>query len=309
MKIFKKRSILSALLIIIIPILLLVGIINKSQNNKKITINPQNIEEDIKSNKNINIALFGLDRRKDNEPARSDSIMIASIDLKTKEINLVSLLRDTLVDIKGHKKDKLNHAYAYGGAELALDTINTNFDLDIDKYLAVDFYSLAKVIDIIGGVDIDLKDYEVEEINKNLVELNKIEELDKKADYIKGSGIKTLNGRQAVAYSRIRKKGNGDYERTERQRNVLKGLLKKYEEKEKDEQFEMAMAIIGKVSTNIPINDIKKLKSIINENINFKVSQNMIPYEGSFKSTTYKGMWCIEANMEDNIRVLHKYIK
>ncbi|MGL5642447.1 MAG: LCP family protein, partial [Paraclostridium sp.] len=256
-----KKIIAILLILILIPIGILIFIIN-SNNNKPVE-KVQNEKTSISDEKSINIALFGLDRRTKEEKSRADSIMIANINLENKTINLVSILRDTLVNIEGHGKDKLNHSYAYGGSKLALDTINSNFDLDIDKYVSVDFYSLAKVIDIVGGVDIDLKDYEANQINNNLVEINNIEKLPEGTDYIEGSGMKTLNGRQAVAYCRIRKEGNGDYERTQRQRNVLQGLITKYEKLDSSKKFEANMEIMAQVSTNIPINDIKELQSKI----------------------------------------------
>lgn len=309
MKKLNNKIIIAILLFLLILVGLLGFIIYKSQNEENPTKNIPNIENELKNEKHIDIALFGIDKRNENEKSRSDSIIIASIDLEKKTINLVSLLRDTLVEIDGHGQDKLNHAYAYGGSKLSLETINSNFDLDIDKYVSVDFYSLAKVIDIVGGVDIELKDYEIEQINANLVEINKIENLKKGTDYITQNGIKTLNGRQAVAYSRIRKKGNGDYERTQRQRNVLKSILEKYEKQPSDKKFEINMEIIGEISTNIPVSYIKELGLKIFSDKEFEVNQYMIPYEGSFETITYKNMWCIKPNMKENIIKLKEYIK
>ncbi|MGL4730022.1 MAG: LCP family protein [Clostridium sp.] len=309
MKKLNNKIIIAILLFLLILVGLLGFIIYKSQHEENPTKNIPNIENELKNEKHIDIALFGIDKRNENEKSRSDSIIIASIDLEKKTINLVSLLRDTLVEIDGHGQDKLNHAYAYGGSKLSLETINSNFDLDIDKYVSVDFYSLAKVIDIVGGVDIELKDYEIEQINSNLVEINKIENLKKGTDYITQNGIKTLNGRQAVAYSRIRKKGNGDYERTQRQRNVLKSILEKYEKQPSDKKFEINMEIIGQISTNIPVSYIKELGLKIFSDKEFEVNQYMIPYEGSFETITYKNMWCIKPNMKENIIKLKEYIK
>ncbi|EPZ58580.1 cell envelope-related function transcriptional attenuator common domain protein [[Clostridium] sordellii ATCC 9714] len=235
-----KKIIVILLLIIFIPAGILTFMIKENHKKEEIA-KKEAKQEALKNEKSMNIALFGLDRRSKEEKSRADSIMVANINFETKTINLVSILRDTLVDIKGHGKDKLNHSYAYGGPELSMETINSNFDLDINKYVSVDFFSLAKVIDIIGGVDIDLKDYEANQINQNLNEINGIEKLPKETDYIQGSGLKNLNGRQAVAYCRIRKEGNGDYERTQRQRNVLKAILLKYEKLDSGKRFEVGM--------------------------------------------------------------------
>lgn len=306
-----KKMIITTLIILVflIPVTVLGVLINKSNEKKENSTKLDSIEENLDTDKKINIALFGLDRRSEKEKSRSDSIMIASIDINKQTIELVSLLRDTLVEIDGYGKDKLNHAYAYGGAPLAIQTINENFDLNIDKYVAVDFFSLAKVIDILGGVEVELKDYEAKQINNNLVEINNIEGLPKESDYIEGHGIKTLNGRQAVAYARIRKEGNGDYERTQRQRNILKSLAKKYQCMSSDKRFEVNMEIIGQVSTNIPINYIKDLGNEIKLKGNFTINQHMIPYENSFETKIIDKMWVIDADMDANKQELHKYLK
>ncbi|CEN82343.1 LCP family protein [Paraclostridium sordellii] len=303
-----KKIIVILLLIIFIPAGILTFMIKENHKKEEIA-KKEAKQEALKNEKSMNIALFGLDRRSKEEKSRADSIMVANINFETKTINLVSILRDTLVDIKGHGKDKLNHSYAYGGPELSMETINLNFDLDINKYVSVDFFSLAKVIDIIGGVDINLKDYEANQINQNLNEINSIEKLPKETDYIQGSGLKNLNGRQAVAYCRIRKEGNGDYERTQRQRNVLKAILLKYEKLDSGKRFEVGMEMMSQVNTNIPINDIKDLQNKILSDKDFTINQHMIPFEGSFETKIIDKKWVIDANMKENIKKIHEYLK
>lgn len=303
-----KKIIVILLLIIFIPAGILTFMIKENHKKEEIA-KKEAKQEALKNEKSMNIALFGLDRRSKEEKSRADSIMVANINFETKTINLVSILRDTLVDIKGNGKDKLNHSYAYGGPELSMETINSNFDLDINKYVSVDFFSLAKVIDIIGGVDIDLKDYEANQINQNLNEINSIEKLPKETDYIQGSGLKNLNGRQAVAYCRIRKEGNGDYERTQRQRNVLKAILLKYEKLDSGKRFEVGMEMMSQVNTNIPINDIKDLQNKILSDRDFTINQHMIPFEGSFETKIIDKKWVIDANMKENIKKIHEYLK
>ncbi|CEN77613.1 LCP family protein [Paraclostridium sordellii] len=307
MKINKKILVI-LLLIIFIPAGILTFMIKENHKKEEIA-KKEAKQEALKNEKSMNIALFGLDRRSKEEKSRADSIMVANINFETKTINLVSILRDTLVDIKGHGKDKLNHSYAYGGPELSMETINSNFDLDINKYVSVDFFSLAKVIDIIGGVDIDLKDYEANQINQNLNEINSIEKLPKGTDYMQGISLKNLNGRQAVAYCRIRKEGNGDYERTQRQRNVLKAILLKYEKLDSGKRFEVGMEMMSQVNTNIPINDIKELQNKILNDKDFTINQHMIPFEGSFETKIIDKKWVIDANMKENIKKIHEYLK
>ncbi len=146
------------------------------------------------------------------ERGRSDSIIILSIDYVHNKLKLSSVMRDTYVYVEGHGNTKINHAYAYGGPVLAIKTLNSNFDLNIKDFVAVDFEGFKKIIDILGGVEIEIKDYELPTME---------------TVGIYEAGIYNLNGEQALAYSRIRKQGSGDYERTDRQRRVLEALFRK----------------------------------------------------------------------------------
>ena len=138
-----------------------------------------------------NIALFGLDSRNHDYEGRSDAIMVASVNGKTGKIKLVSIARDTYVNVPGYGETKINHAYAYGGAELAIQTINENFNLDITDYAAVNFDSLADVIDAMGGIDLEVTEEERYQINAYLLE----------GEPLRESGMVHLNGPQAVSYA------------------------------------------------------------------------------------------------------------
>lgn len=178
-----------------------------------------------------NIALFGIDSRKEKvgDVSHSDSMMILSIDKKHDKIKLSSLLRDSLVNVDGYGETKLTHAYAYGGPELALKTINQNFNLNIEDYVTVDFSGLTEIIDSLGGIEIDVNEKEIEQINKYGKEIAQI----MKEEYtpIEEEGIQILNGHQATAYARIRKIGNGDFDRVERQKDVLVKIAEKIQDK------------------------------------------------------------------------------
>lgn len=170
----------------------------------------------------MNVALFGVDTRENNGESgtRSDAIMIMNVNPAKKSIKLVSLMRDSYVDVPGHGSTKLCHAYGYGGPQLMMETLNENFDLHITEYMVVDFAQMASIIDAVGGVTVTLTDEELAETNKYICEY--CWENDMPADEIKASGEQKLNGIQAMTYGRIRK-GNtgGDWQRTERQSVVL----------------------------------------------------------------------------------------
>ncbi|HHD2754161.1 TPA: LCP family protein [Clostridium perfringens] len=177
---------------------------------EKIELDEKNLgaNEDV-NKKIINIALFGIDD--EGGQGRSDSIMILTIDELHKKLKLTSIMRDSYVEIPGREgKDKINHAYAFGGAELAIKTLNQNFGLNIKDFMAVKMESLPVIIDKLGGVDINIQEDEVDFING-----------------VDSPGVYNLNGEQALAYARIRYTDGGDARRTERQRNILNSIFEK----------------------------------------------------------------------------------
>lgn len=177
----------------------------------------------------MTIALFGVDTRENDASSgtRADAIMLMSVDPKRKSIKLTSLMRDSLVDVPGHGQTKLCHAYGYGGAQLMMQTINEDFDMNVKEYMVVDFAEMASIIDSVGGVTVTLTDDEVKETNKYIDEYC-WKTLGIPTQRIEGSGEQTLNGIQAMTYGRIRK-GNtgGDWKRAERQSVVLNQVFSK----------------------------------------------------------------------------------
>lgn len=243
----KKRSALSILIIILVSfmaftlIIATVGIIyvrtkfNYKYNKLDIPTENLGFEEVIKD-EIINIALFGVDTRSTTSfSGRSDSIMILSLNTTNKKIKLISVLRDSFVPIEKNgnvKYTKINSAYASGGPELAIKTLNSVFGLDISEYATVNFSGMANIIDAVGGVDVELTKAEIQVINNTISEQAKKYGGDKSQYKIAAAGKNHLNGLQAVAYSRIRSTStaegtSNDYGRTDRQRYVLQQLFTK----------------------------------------------------------------------------------
>ena len=170
----------------------------------------------------MNIALFGVDTRENDGESgtRADAIMIMNVNPADKSVKLVSLMRDSYVDVPGYGSTKLCHAYGYGGPQLMMQTLNENFDLHITEYMVVDFAQMASIIDAVGGVTVTLTEEELAETNKYICEY--CWENGVPADVIEEAGEQKLDGVQAMTYGRIRK-GNtgGDWQRTERQSVVL----------------------------------------------------------------------------------------
>ncbi len=190
-----------------------------------------NISSQAESNlgKYTNIAVLGVDARdvEDDSDSRSDAIVIVSINNDTNEVKMFSVFRDTLLDLGGDAGlDKITHAYFYGGAQNTLAALNKNMDLNVEKAVVINWKTVAEVIDALGGIKINVKESEIEEMNKYVGGTAKTTGSKKKK--IKHAGKQTLNGAQAVTYARIRKDAlTGDYRRNERMKIVMSKTFKK----------------------------------------------------------------------------------
>lgn len=215
-----------------------------SYNHNEITNDPEDLGfEEVIDKEIVNVALFGIDTRNPNTfSGNSDSIMVLSLNTKTQKVKITSIVRDTFVPIENNgrtKYSKINSAYATGGPELAIKTINESFGLDISEYATVNFYGMVDIIDAVGGIDAELTQAEVKRPDGTLHHINGcIDEIcanlgkSPKSYYITTAGKHHLNGIQAVAYSRIRYVRNiwgtnNDYGRTDRQRHVMEQLFNK----------------------------------------------------------------------------------
>ena len=259
-------------------------------------------------NKVTNILLFGLDSRAEGKRSRSDTIMIATLDASENKIKLTSLMRDTYVSIPGREDNRINAAYAFGGPELAIRTVNHNYHMNIEKYVTVDFFSLERVINALGGIEIDVKDYEVKALNSGIRSLNNLHKDDKDSPLIEGPGMHSLDGRQAVAYARIRKVGNGDFERTDRQRTVLKSLIGKAASLNPLEAHNLLSTLLPEVETNLSKAEIIKLGYVALKSAKNPVEELRLPYEGTYEHRRIRGMAVLVPNLERNRQILHDFI-
>jgi len=259
-----------------------------------------------KSNDITNIALFGVDRRYKTDASRSDSIIILSIDQKHKKIKMSSLMRDIYVPIKGHGQTKINAAYAYGGPQLAIKTINENFNLNIRDYVTVDFFDCQKLIDAIGGVQIDVQSNEIALINSYMAETSGLE----KSSIIKvtNSGLQNLNGMQAVAYSRIRYTIGDDFKRTERQRTVLTGLFTKIKSLGPSQFPSVVSKLLPLTETSMSSLNLMNLGTKVITSKTTTLDQARFPVDGYWTDKMINSQDCLVINMKATIDQLHKYI-
>lgn len=260
------------------------------------------------SDENVyNVLLIGTDARNNSDRGRSDSMILISINDTTEQVVMTSFLRDIYLYIPEVESTRLNHAYAYGGPELLLDTLETNFKIPIDKYVQVDFYSFVTVVDAVGGVDIDVTDDEVQYINSYLNEINNLEGRDQNADKLSSGGSYTLNGEQALAYSRIRYVGT-DFGRTERQRTVLEQILRNMSSMGVSELKDLLDELLPNVTTNIQSDELFSLVLDSPSYLGYERIQCRVPADGTWWNLTIRGMAVLGIDFNANIRYLGQNI-
>ena len=232
-----------------------------------------------------NIALFGIDAE-DGGVGRSDSIIIATLDFHNKKLKLTSIMRDSYVDIDGYGTDKINHAYAFGGAELAIKTLNQNFNLNIEDFVAVNFTTMPKIIDKIGGITVDITSEEVSYIQG-----------------IESAGTYNLTGDQALDYSRIRYATGGDYVRTERQRTVLTKIFEKILAMNPTKYPGLLSEVLPMVKTNFNSAEILDLSMGV-----ASLEQERFPLDGYCEGKMIDGIYYLTFDKDATVNQLHEYI-
>lgn len=255
-----------------------------------------------------NVALFGVDAR-DGElgkGTRSDSIIIASINMDTQEIKLVSVFRDTFLNLGNDSYNKCNAAYAQGGPEQAISMLNMNLDLDITDYVTVGFGGLIDSVDALGGVEMEVTEAEIPHLNN--YQKTMAEELG--VDYIpvEHSGRQLLNGMQATAYCRIRYTKGDDFRRAQRQRDVLSAMMDKAKDASVSSLTEMVQAILPEVQTSLGVNDILNvLGSVGGYHV---VTSDGFPFEENRAGANVgsKGSCVIPDDLEENVIELHEIL-
>ena len=315
MKIFKSK--ISKVILVILAIIIIIGAgaygyirytLGKV-TTVQITKNPQDLEvvpyvpSDSQGTQQkkpdvTNIALIGVDKKNPDGSQRSDTVIVASIDKEHKKIKLTSIMRDTYVEAPGDTNTKdgytrMGHTYQDGGPELTIKAINKNFNLDVMNFVKVDFEGLTKIVDAIGGVKISVKDYELPSMRT--VGITK-------------AGEYNLNGKQALVYARIRHQGNADYERTERQRDVITAIFNKLTAQGTSTMASTITKLLPFVETSFSSNDLINMGYDILSSGTRKIEQSRVPFDGMSKSTTINGLYYLTFDKEPTIEKIHKFI-
>lgn len=260
------------------------------------------ISEDV-----YNILLIGSDTRESGEVGRSDAMILVSINQKTQTIYLTSFLRDCYVSIPGYGNTKLNHAFAYGGPDLLEKTLEQNFKVHVDRYVAVDFFSFMDVIDILGGVYINVSEEEQKVTNNYIWSMNKLMGEEWSNDYLWSSGWQKLNGKQALCYARNRYTGN-DYERTARQRTIINQIIDGAMQASPATLVDLAQVILPQVTTDMTKSEILGYAANVAAYLGYDVQQQQIPASGTYSSATISGMSVISLDLDANIKYLQSTI-
>lgn len=257
----------------------------------------------------LNVLLVGLDNREDTtEGGRSDSMIILSLNQKTKRIIMTSIMRDTYVPIAGHGSNRLNAAYSFGGMNLLISTIQKNFDIKINRYATVDFAKFITIVDQLGGVEIEVSDKEVPVLNRYVAEINRLQKKPQKDGALSHGGKLLLNGKQALAYSRIRYVGNGDFERTHRQRIVLNTIFNKLKQQNVIQLTSLLNTILPEITTDLTQDELRGLVLNSLTYKNYEMVQNRLPIDGSYTGKKIDGMAVLVVDFDKNIESLKSVI-
>ena len=278
-------------------------------------INHEEVGERYRSNTALSapyvtsVLLVGTDGRSLEERGRSDTMILFSMNSHTKEITLTSFMRDCYVNIPGYGWDKLNASYSYGGAALLMDTIEQNFNVSIDDYVSVNFISFAAIVDAVGGIDIDVSDAEAGEINTILqAEVNELMGDDKVSDLLASGGKLHLNGKQALSYARIRYIGNADFERTQRQREVISNVLDKMKKVNPTSISKIMNNVMPQVNSNMTSGQMYMLSLRLPFLLGYDVGQLQIPAEGTYWEEYTESGSSLGLDFEQNYRVIEETV-
>lgn len=245
----------------------------------------------------LNIMLVGQDRRSGQDRQRSDTMVMVTINRSRKIITLTSFMRDQFVNIPGYGKTKLNHAYQYGGMNLLKQTIYNHYGVEIHGMIEVDFSGFEDIIDLLGGVEIELTKKEVKYLNRN-------------GGWDLSTGVERLNGKQALLYARLRSI-DSDYKRAERQRNVLTSIIQEYKNQSLTQMLALLDDILPMITTNIPKSDLTKyLTGMFPMFAGAEVETLRIPADGTFTGGLIRvseglNLWCqYNIDFEENREIL-----
>lgn len=305
----KRRIVLLGMEIIILMLLLGTAyVMAKYDKFQTVAIDADEIQinEGVKKEGYSTYVLFGGDSREGQLEAgtHADTIIIVSLDNTTKEIRMVSVYRDTLMEQMSMDYHKANQGYYRGGPVEAINMLNKNLDLAIEDYATVDFKAMSDVVDLLGGIEISVTDAEAQALNKYIKETARV--AGKEAHTLSEGGTYTLDGPQAVTYARLRKLEGGDYKRTERQRVVIKALFNKIKKMDLATLNSIIDTVFPQVSTSLELKELIALAASASE---YKLGDSAgFPFDKTDGTFTSAGSVVVALGHAENVKQLHEFL-
>ena len=284
---------------------LAVGVVYDKMN----IVPDESVKGPVKKDGVTSVLLIGSDSRTAGTEGRSDAMILITVSDRTKTVHMTSLLRDMYVDIPGHDGNRLNAAYAYGGPELLMETVNRNFGTEVYHYAVVNFEAFAGLVDAVGGVELELTAEEVQWVNAYLNEYNELRGMPMETDYLDTSlsGNIHLNGAQALAYCRNRFIGT-DFARTQRQRNVLSAVMKKLPAAVLTNPGGLADGLFPNLTTNLTQSECVRLALMAGKLLSYDIIQDSLPLDGTYSNATIREMAVLQVDFEQNQAYIRKEI-
>ncbi len=252
----------------------------------------------------FNLLIIGVDTDRADLSGRSDTMVLACLDARNARLSLISFMRDLYVTIPGKGHNKLNAAYAYGGAKLLKRTLETVFEVRVDGYVAVNFSGMIDLVDALGGVELTIADNELKPLNGILEYYNYLKGRPSKEGRLASAGTQLLTGLQTMSYARIRKVGS-DFERVKRQQRVLTLLFEKLTAMGSDKVGDFVLRYLDSVGTDIPLS---KAISLMVETLALpplRIDTLSIPVKGAYSSRMIRGTYFIVPNLKKNVSAIH----
>ena len=301
--------------VILVVLLVVLYVLNRTERFSKVVYDKDVVQDSVNElteetletmERYTNIALFGLDTRQAGSLGkgnRSDTIMVASINNETKDVKIISIYRDSYLNLANDKYRKCNEAYSIGGPEQAVAMLNMNLDLKIDNYMSVDFLAVSEVVDLIGGVEIEVDEYEIEHLNNYTVETSKV--TGKSTTKLKTTGLQNLDGVQATSYCRIRYTKGDDFKRTERQREVLEAIAAKAKTLTPTKLDEIVKKVFPMCATNMTVD---QLLAIAADGLAYNIVETTgFPFRvmTSENVANHSGSYVVPVGLAGNVQELH----
>jgi LCP family protein required for cell wall assembly len=269
---------------------------------------PENYDENItEKSKPYRLLIIGVDTNMPSIRGRSDTMVLAVFDAQCSSLKLISFMRDLYVQIPRSGKTRLNASFSHGGPKLLIETLKNNFGVEVEGYIAVNYSSMIKLVDSIGGIDIEVLDEELKPLNGILEYYNYLNGLPEQQGKLDKAGFKHLSGLQAMSYARIRKI-DSDYERIGRQQRVLMAILNRIRSLEISKILEIISENIEFVDTNITMSDAVKLTGdmLAVESLNTRYLR--VPVKKAFTNKLIDGTYYVIPNINKNKKAIEKFI-